>query len=81
MTEMQREAEARLCNSTAGFIVTGLCVISLGVVVDMFWVCIVGLVSLVLAGLRRSIRGIPYPARTNRAGHETETRNILYVAV
>lgn len=48
---MQREAEARLCNSTAGFIVTGLCVISLGVVVDMFWVCIVGLVSLVLAGL------------------------------
>lgn len=51
MTEMQREAEARLCNSTAGFIVTGLCVISLGVVVDMFWVCIVGLVSLVLAGL------------------------------
>ena len=51
MTELQREAEARLCNSTAGFIIVGVCVISLGVVVDMFWVCMVGLVSLVLAAL------------------------------
>ncbi len=51
MTELQREAEARLCSSTAGFFIVGLCIISLGVVVEMFWVCMVGLVSLVLAGL------------------------------
>lgn len=48
---MQREAEARLCSSTAGFIVVGLVSLVLGVVVEMFWVCIVGLVSLVLAAL------------------------------
>lgn len=50
MTE-HRKAEARLRNTLAGFVVVGLCVISLGVVVEMFWVCVVGLVSLVLAAL------------------------------
>lgn len=50
MTE-HRKAEARLRNTLAGFAVVGLCVISLGVVVEMFWVCVVGLVSLVLAVL------------------------------
>ena len=51
MTELQREAEARLCSSTAGFIVTGVFVISLGELAGCFWVCMVGLVSLVLAAL------------------------------
>lgn len=50
MTE-HRKAKARLRNTLAGFVVVGLCVISLGVVVEMFWVCVVGLVSLVLAAL------------------------------
>ncbi len=50
MTE-HRKAEARLRNTLAGFVTVGLCVIGLGVVVEMFWVCMVGLVSLVLAAL------------------------------